>query len=170
MALPDALLALTAPNAPPLTARTHPIMCPHTTFGGMFMFRARHLAATALLLACSVVAACSSPSSETAGGTTASAGAQAGAQPPAGPPSAADLMTSTGCTGGLIEPQLYTREVGRCMLNGTELDVATFDSNEQRDQWAAFARDMGATVSVRELWAVSGFGAAGPEAFAASAP
>ncbi|ONH54594.1 hypothetical protein CcI49_29965 [Frankia sp. CcI49] len=104
--------------------------------------------------------------------STSPAGAAAGGaaqQAAAGPPSAVDLMTRAGCQGGIIEPQLYSREVGRCTLNGAELDVATFDSNELRDQWAQFARDLGTTVQLADRWAVSGMGAAGPEAFAAAA-
>lgn len=76
------------------------------------------------------------------------------------------LMSQAGCEGEVIEPQLYTREVGRCMLDGHELDVAVFASNDQRDEWASFVEELGGTVHKGDLWAVSGFGAAGPESFA----
>lgn len=76
-----------------------------------------------------------------------------------------ELMQEAGCQGDLIEPQLYTNEVGRCTLDGHELDVATFDTNDLRDEWAAFVDDLGAHVETGDRWAVSGFDAAGTEAF-----
>lgn len=82
------------------------------------------------------------------------------------PPSVEALMDSAGCEGEIIPPQLFSHETGRCELDGHEVTVATFASNEQRDHWVEIAQEVGSTVVVGDRWAVSGFGAAGPEAFA----
>jgi hypothetical protein len=79
--------------------------------------------------------------------------------------SVTELMQEAGCQGDLIEPQLYTNEVGRCTLGGHELDVATFDTNDLRDEWVAFVEDLGAHVETGDRWAVSGFDSAVTEAF-----
>jgi hypothetical protein len=81
-------------------------------------------------------------------------------------PSALELMQATGRQGVLIEPQLYTAEVGRCILNGHELEVATFDDNAQRDHWVEFVEDLGGTIITGDRWAVGGFDEAATEAFA----
>lgn len=161
-------------NAPPGPRAADPVASagPRPTATRGTRMRPRPPLFAAPLAALAVLAAACSGGTEQA-----PPAAQAGVPPsrpaapattPAPPPTAADLMARAGCAGTVIAPQLHAREVGRCTIGGHRVDVAVFDTNEQRDAWAQFGRDVGGTVFVGELWAVGGIGAAGPEAFAAA--
>lgn len=79
-----------------------------------------------------------------------------------------ELMDAAGCEGEIVEPEMYTREKGECVIDGHEVSVVAFDSQDQRDSWADAARQFGSTVVTGDRWAAGGIGAPGPEAFAAA--
>lgn len=93
----------------------------------------------------------------------------AGTSAAAPPVTVEQLMEAAGCNGKIIKPQLYTLEVGRCTVNGSEVDVAVFSSNDKRDAWVKFASEF-SEVTYGDRWAAASLGAAGVKAFEGVAP
>jgi hypothetical protein len=67
--------------------------------------------------------------------------------------SVTELMADAGCTGAVIGTQMFSYETGRCMLDGGEVTIAAFDSNDLRDQWIESASQYGGTFVRGERWA-----------------
>ncbi|ADP83224.1 hypothetical protein [Pseudofrankia inefficax] len=136
------------------------------------MRRTRLLATAGLVLGpLAVITACGSDDGTAVGAVPSSSASYSGAYVPlkgvaAAPRSVADLMAKAGCQGRVIDPQLYSREVGRCTLAGQEVTVATFDDNAKRDQWVSFGEGLGMTAKTGDRWAAGSIGAAGAETFA----
>jgi len=65
-----------------------------------------------------------------------------------------DLMNRAGCRGGVIGTQLYSTETGRCNLpGGAEVTLATFTSDQLRDQWVTTAKEYGGSFARGPGWA-----------------
>jgi hypothetical protein len=72
------------------------------------------------------------------------------------PPTAASVARHLGCTGiSPIDPPTYfahTEVDATCQ--GHHADIATFTTNQARDEWTSVVRQQGATVQTGELYAV----------------
>jgi hypothetical protein len=63
------------------------------------------------------------------------------------------LMADAGCTGAVIGTQMFSYETGRCDLDGGEVTIAAFDSNDLRNQWTESASAYGGTFVQGDRWA-----------------
>lgn len=81
----------------------------------------------------------------------------------------ADLITRAGCNNGtVIDTQLYSYETGRCTLNGVEVTVAVFDSDQLRDRWLEAGQQFGGSFVSGNGWAAGTTGLDTANAFAAA--
>jgi hypothetical protein len=81
--------------------------------------------------------------------------AACGGSQPSAPPSPSALASRIGCTGySSISPTLYAREEGSCTLNGDDLDIATFSTTSNEDNWVKAASEFGGVIVKGNLWAV----------------
>ncbi|WP_032723442.1 hypothetical protein [Salinispora arenicola] len=65
----------------------------------------------------------------------------------------AALMDQAGCDGSVVETQLYSYETGHCTLGGSDVTIAVFKSDSQRDEWIAVGGEFGGTVVSGSGWA-----------------
>ena len=102
------------------------------------MTRARIAAAFAVL----ALAGC--------GGTAASSST-------ASPPAAASVARHLGCTGisPVNPPTDFAHSEVDATCQGHHADIATFKTDQLRDEWASFVRQTGGTVQTGELYAVT---------------
>jgi hypothetical protein len=82
--------------------------------------------------------------------------AACGGSAPSKPPSPSALASRIGCTGySSMSPTLFAREEGSCTLNGDDLDIVTFSTTANEDNWTKAASSFGGGVIVKgSLWAV----------------
>ena len=82
--------------------------------------------------------------------------AACGASTPSKPPSPLTLASRTGCTGySSTSPTLFAREEGSCAFNGDDLDIVTFSTTANEDNWIKAASSFGGGVIVKgPLWAI----------------
>lgn len=72
------------------------------------------------------------------------------------PPSPSALASRLGCTGfASISPTLFAREEGGCRLNGDNLDVVTFSTSANEDNWVQAASQFGGIIVKGPLWVVT---------------
>ncbi|WP_238005551.1 hypothetical protein KZZ52_42395 [Dactylosporangium sp. AC04546] len=62
-------------------------------------------------------------------------------------------MTQMGCTGKVIDTQLFSKETGRCMLGDDEVTIAVFDTPQLRDEWVKAGKQFGGNYVVGPNWA-----------------
>jgi hypothetical protein len=74
----------------------------------------------------------------------------------AGPPTAASVARHLGCTGiSPIDPPTYfAHSEVDATCQGHHADIATFTTDQARDEWASVVRQQGATVQTGYLYAV----------------
>lgn len=82
--------------------------------------------------------------------------AACGGSTPSKPPSPSTLALRTGCTGySSASPTMFAREEGSCTFNGDDLDIVTFSTTANEDNWIKAASSFGGGVIVKgSLWAV----------------
>jgi hypothetical protein len=76
-----------------------------------------------------------------------------GGSTPSKPPTIASLVHKLGCTGYQTGNEALTRENGSCDIAGASVDLATFSTSDQRDQWAKAAQSFGGIIVTGDLWA-----------------
>lgn len=75
---------------------------------------------------------------------------------PSKPPSPSALASRLGCGGfSSMSPTLFAREEGTCTLNGDDLDVVTFSTSANEDNWIKAAGQFGGIIVKGPLWAVA---------------
>ena len=78
-----------------------------------------------------------------------------GSTPPGTPPSPSGLAARIGCTGyASTSATLFAREEGGCTLDGDNLDIATFSTTANEDDWIKTASGFGGIIVEGTLWAV----------------
>lgn len=71
------------------------------------------------------------------------------------PPSPSALASRIGCTGySSISPTLFAREEGNCSLNDSSVDIVTFSTGSNEDNWIKAASSFGGIIVKGTLWAV----------------
>jgi len=74
----------------------------------------------------------------------------------AGPPTAASVARHLGCTGITQTDPLsdFAADEVDATCQGRHADIATFKTDQLRDEWTSFVRQTGGTVQTGELYAV----------------
>src|SRR5260370_29107470 len=81
------------------------------------------------------------------------------------PPSPSALASRIGCTGfASISPTLFAREEGGCILDGDNLDVVTFSTSANEDNWIKVGSQFGGIIVKGPLWVVAAGSQASAEA------
>jgi hypothetical protein len=84
---------------------------------------------------------------------------------PSKPPSPSGLASRVGCAGfSSMSPTLFAREEGTCTLNGDDLDVVTFSTSANEDNWIKTASQFGGIIVKGPLWVVAADSQASAEA------
>jgi hypothetical protein len=79
-----------------------------------------------------------------------------GGSTPSQPPSPASLASRLGCTGfSSMSPTLFAREEGSCTLNGDDLDVVTFSTSANEDNWIKVGGQFGGVIVKGALWVIA---------------
>lgn len=88
--------------------------------------------------------------------TLAGCGGTAASSSTASPPTAASVARHLGCTGiSPIDPPTYfAHSEVDATCQGHHADIATFTTDQARDEWTSVVRQQGATVQTGELYAV----------------
>ncbi|WP_148217353.1 hypothetical protein [Salinispora tropica] len=89
-----------------------------------------------------------SPDTAVAEGSSPNAGSA-----PEGQLRVAALMDQAGCDGSVVETQLYSYETGHCTLGGSDVTIAVFRTDSQRDEWISVGGEFGGTVVSGSGWA-----------------
>ena len=106
------------------------------------MRTARLLAALAISAAALTLTAC--------GGSSPSSGTSPAA------PSVAQVAAQIGATGvSVFSPTLYASHEGSATWHGQQIDIATFATDQLRDQWEAIARQSGPILADGHDYAVT---------------
>ena len=79
--------------------------------------------------------------------------AACGSSSPPKPRTIAELVHKLGCTGYQTGNEAFTRENGSCDIAGASVDLATFSTADQRDQWVKAAQSFGGIIVTGDLWA-----------------
>jgi hypothetical protein len=73
----------------------------------------------------------------------------------ASPPTAASVARHLGCTGiQPTDPTYFAHSEVDATCQGHHADIATFKTEQLRDEWASFVTQTGGTVQTGELYAV----------------
>jgi hypothetical protein len=79
-----------------------------------------------------------------------------GGSTPPKPPSIASIVQKLGCAGFERGDEIFTQENGTCTFRSDDVDLATFSSAQQRDQWMKAGEAFGGGITVTgDLWAVN---------------
>jgi ABC-type glycerol-3-phosphate transport system substrate-binding protein len=83
-------------------------------------------------------------------------GGTAASSSTASPPTAASVARHLGCTGitPMDPPTYFAHSEVDATCQGHHADIATFTTDQARDEWASVVRQQGATVQTGELYAV----------------
>jgi hypothetical protein len=82
-------------------------------------------------------------------------GGSAASSSMASPPTAAAVARHLGCTGITpTDPTYFAHSEVDATCQGHHADIATFTTDQARDEWASVVRQQGATVQTGELYAV----------------